>query len=139
MGVIDTRLRRGTFSGSLCGPHYCVLAAPPNPLCPPVAPQERQALQVSMSPKFVPRQHLLQYAIEAAERGDMSEVNNLLQVGVMRLCHRRDWPFVVSLLIVPCVCMLYVIACLQGMLHDTRNWLGATQVVVYVCCVLFCW
>lgn len=33
-----------------------------------------------MSPKFVPRQHLLQYAIEAAERGDMSEVNTLLLV-----------------------------------------------------------
>jgi uncharacterized protein YdiU (UPF0061 family) len=33
-----------------------------------------------VSPKFVPRQHLLQYAIEAAEKGDMSEVNTLLQV-----------------------------------------------------------
>lgn len=39
-----------------------------------------------MSPKFVPRQHLLQYAIEAAEKGDMSEVNTLLQV---RVQHER--------------------------------------------------
>jgi uncharacterized protein YdiU (UPF0061 family) len=46
----------------------------------PFSLQERQALQAAVSPKFVPRQHLLQYAIEAAERGDMSEVNNLLQV-----------------------------------------------------------
>jgi hypothetical protein len=33
-----------------------------------------------VSPKFVPRQHLLQYAIEAAEAGDMAEVQRLLQV-----------------------------------------------------------
>jgi len=67
-----------------------VLALPLTPSCaPPPPPQERQALQASVSPKFVPRQHLLQYAIEAAERGDMSEVNNLLQVGVMGLVQER--------------------------------------------------
>lgn len=35
---------------------------------------------MSVSPKFVPRQHLLQYAIEAAEKGDMKEVNRLMEV-----------------------------------------------------------
>lgn len=52
-------------------------------LLPPaavVSAQERKALQASVSPKFVPRQHLLQYAIEAAEKGDMTEVNKLLEV-----------------------------------------------------------
>jgi uncharacterized protein YdiU (UPF0061 family) len=49
-------------------------------LCVSPSLQERQALQASVSPKFVPRQHLLQYAIEAAEKGDMSEVNKLLEV-----------------------------------------------------------
>lgn len=49
-------------------------------MCLCVSLQARQALQASVSPKFVPRQHLLQYAIEAAEKGDMSEVNKLLEV-----------------------------------------------------------
>jgi uncharacterized protein YdiU (UPF0061 family) len=50
--------------------------------------QERQALQMSVSPKFVPRQHLLQYAIEAAEKGDMKEVNRLMEV---RRQGARSW------------------------------------------------
>jgi uncharacterized protein YdiU (UPF0061 family) len=41
---------------------------------------QRQALQRSASPKFVPRQHLLQEAIAAAERGDASELETLLAV-----------------------------------------------------------
>eukprot|EP00798_Chlamydomonas_sp_ICE-L_P005323 gene5323-33708_t len=36
---------------------------------------KRTAMQDSVNPKFVPRQHLLQYAIEDAEKGDMTEVN----------------------------------------------------------------
>jgi uncharacterized protein YdiU (UPF0061 family) len=42
--------------------------------------QERMKMQQAASPKFVPRQHLLQYAIEAAESGDFSEVNKLLEI-----------------------------------------------------------
>jgi uncharacterized protein YdiU (UPF0061 family) len=94
--------------GQLTTPNCCRLS----PLAPPAKTQERQALQASVSPKFVPRQvrraaasataasaqadcnplcnpllpptrqHLLQYAIEAAEAGDMGEVNRLLQVSV---------------------------------------------------------
>lgn len=40
----------------------------------------RQKLQRSASPKFVPRQHLLQAAIAAAEQGDSSELETLLAV-----------------------------------------------------------
>jgi uncharacterized protein YdiU (UPF0061 family) len=40
----------------------------------------RQRLQRSASPKFVPRQHLLQAAIAAAEAGDASELESLLAV-----------------------------------------------------------
>ncbi|KAF8058303.1 selO [Scenedesmus sp. PABB004] len=40
----------------------------------------RMARQRAASPKFVPRQHLLQYAIEAAEAGDFSETARLLEV-----------------------------------------------------------
>ena len=31
-------------------------------------------MQNAVNPKFIPRQHLLQYAIEGAEKGDFSEV-----------------------------------------------------------------
>jgi serine/tyrosine/threonine adenylyltransferase len=41
---------------------------------------ERQRLQRSAAPKFVPRQHLLQAAIAAAEQGDASELRALLRV-----------------------------------------------------------
>ncbi|KAG2499596.1 hypothetical protein HYH03_002537 [Edaphochlamys debaryana] len=41
---------------------------------------ERQAAQRLASPKFVPRQHLLQYAITAAEAGDFAELEALLEV-----------------------------------------------------------
>ncbi|WIA41728.1 hypothetical protein OEZ86_009071 [Tetradesmus obliquus] len=41
---------------------------------------QRMAMQAAASPKFVPRQHLLQYAIEAAEAGDYSELDRLMQV-----------------------------------------------------------
>jgi uncharacterized protein YdiU (UPF0061 family) len=41
---------------------------------------ERVALQQAASPKYVPRQHLLQYAIEAAEEGDFSKTQELLEV-----------------------------------------------------------
>ena len=43
---------------------------------------ERKAAQDSVNPKFVPRQHLLQYAVEGAEAGDPSELNALMRVGV---------------------------------------------------------
>lgn len=36
--------------------------------------------QDAVNPKYVPRQHLLQYAIESAEQGDFSAVNSLLDV-----------------------------------------------------------
>ncbi len=38
-------------------------------------PEERRRMQDAVNPKFIPRQHLLQYAIEAAEAGDMTETN----------------------------------------------------------------
>ncbi|EFJ46698.1 hypothetical protein VOLCADRAFT_62183 [Volvox carteri f. nagariensis] len=41
---------------------------------------ERQSAQRSVNPKFIPRQHLLQWAIEAAEGGDYSELETLLEV-----------------------------------------------------------
>ena len=41
---------------------------------------ERRALQDAVNPKFVPRQHLLQYAVEGAEVGDSTELNALMQV-----------------------------------------------------------
>jgi uncharacterized protein YdiU (UPF0061 family) len=41
---------------------------------------ERWAAMRRASPKFVPRQHLLQYAIEAAEKGDSTELEALLDV-----------------------------------------------------------
>lgn len=40
----------------------------------------RKAAQDAVNPKFVPRQHLLQYAVEGAEAGDPSELNALLKV-----------------------------------------------------------
>ncbi|KAI8475947.1 MAG: hypothetical protein J3K34DRAFT_453224 [Monoraphidium minutum] len=45
-----------------------------------VADEERWAAMKRASPKFVPRQHLLQYAIDAAEGGDFSELEALLEV-----------------------------------------------------------
>ncbi|GAX80282.1 hypothetical protein CEUSTIGMA_g7720.t1 [Chlamydomonas eustigma] len=42
--------------------------------------QERQAAQDAVNPKFVPRQHLLQYAVEGAEAGDPTEINQLMKV-----------------------------------------------------------
>ena len=42
---------------------------------------ERRALQDAVNPKFVPRQHLLQYAVEGAEAGDSTELEALMQVG----------------------------------------------------------
>ncbi|PNW71311.1 hypothetical protein CHLRE_16g648900v5 [Chlamydomonas reinhardtii] len=41
---------------------------------------ERQAAQRLACPKFIPRQHLLQWAIEAAEQGDYSELEALMEV-----------------------------------------------------------
>jgi uncharacterized protein YdiU (UPF0061 family) len=41
---------------------------------------ERVVLQQGAAPKFVPRQHLLQYAIQAAEGGDYSELEALMDV-----------------------------------------------------------
>ncbi|PNG98980.1 hypothetical protein TSOC_015249, partial [Tetrabaena socialis] len=41
---------------------------------------ERQAAQRRACPKFVPRQHLLQWAIDAAEKGDYSELEALMAV-----------------------------------------------------------
>ncbi|KXZ41626.1 hypothetical protein GPECTOR_355g116 [Gonium pectorale] len=40
----------------------------------------RQAAQRLACPKFIPRQHLLQWAIEAAERGEYGELEALLEV-----------------------------------------------------------
>jgi uncharacterized protein YdiU (UPF0061 family) len=41
---------------------------------------QRRKLQKLASPKYVPRQHLLQVAIEAAEAGDYSELDALMKV-----------------------------------------------------------
>jgi serine/tyrosine/threonine adenylyltransferase len=41
---------------------------------------ERQEMQRNVNPCYVPRQHLLQAAIEAAEAGDYSELTALLRV-----------------------------------------------------------
>jgi hypothetical protein len=45
---------------------------------------ERTAVQRAASPKYIPRQHLLQWAIEAAEAGDFSKTRELLDV--LRRC-----------------------------------------------------
>ncbi|GIL48322.1 hypothetical protein Vafri_4601 [Volvox africanus] len=45
-----------------------------------VPDSQRQAAQRAVCPKFIPRQHLLQWAIEAAEKGDYSELEALLEV-----------------------------------------------------------
>ncbi len=56
---------------------------------------ERQSAQRACCPRFVPRQHLLQWAIDAAEAGDYSELEALVEVlercegpgrGVRRCC-----------------------------------------------------
>jgi serine/tyrosine/threonine adenylyltransferase len=41
---------------------------------------DRQAQQRAVNPCYVPRQHLLQYAIDAATQGDYSELRTLLKV-----------------------------------------------------------
>jgi len=41
---------------------------------------ERIASQNLVNPAYVPRQHLLQYAIEDAEKGDYAELHRLLAV-----------------------------------------------------------
>jgi len=41
---------------------------------------QRAAAQDAANPKFIPRQHLLQWAIEAAEAGDYSELDTLLDL-----------------------------------------------------------
>jgi uncharacterized protein YdiU (UPF0061 family) len=45
-----------------------------------VADAERQAGQDSANPKYIPRQHLMQLAIEAAEKGDMGPTRELLEL-----------------------------------------------------------
>ena len=51
---------------------------------------ERQEVQNAVNPKFVPRQHLLQYAVEGAEAGDPSELEALMKVGKRELGRRRS-------------------------------------------------
>lgn len=41
---------------------------------------ERMAGQDAVNPMYIPRQHLLQYSITAAEKGDMSELETLMTV-----------------------------------------------------------
>lgn len=43
---------------------------------------ERMAMQNATNPKYIPRQHLLQWAIEEAEKGDFSELERLMKVVV---------------------------------------------------------
>jgi len=38
------------------------------------------AVQNATNPKFIPRQHLLQYSIDAAEEGDFSELRTLMDL-----------------------------------------------------------
>jgi len=45
-----------------------------------VPDEERMAAQNAANPKFIPRQHLLQYAIDDAENGDFSELARLMEV-----------------------------------------------------------
>lgn len=47
----------------------------------------RAAVQDSVNPKFIPRQHLLHYAIKGAEAGDSTELNKLMDV--LRRCGGR--------------------------------------------------
>ncbi len=44
--------------------------------------EERSAAQNAVNPKFVPRQHLLQYAVEGAEAGDSTEIEALMKARV---------------------------------------------------------
>jgi len=44
--------------------------------------QKRMRMQDAVNPVYIPRQHLLQYAIDAAEKGDYSELHQFL--GVLR-------------------------------------------------------
>ena len=39
---------------------------------------ERQAAQQAVNPAYILRQHLLQYAIDAAEKGEYTELNTLM-------------------------------------------------------------
>ena len=43
---------------------------------------ERRAAQDAVNPKYVPRQHLLQYAVEGAEAGDPTELEALMKVWI---------------------------------------------------------
>jgi len=45
-----------------------------------VAEEERAQVQNSVNPKYIPRQHLLQRAIEEAEKGSFSELERLMEV-----------------------------------------------------------
>ena len=49
----------------------------------------RAAIQDSVNPKFIPRQHLLHYAIKGAEAGDPTELNKLMDV--LRRCGGQVW------------------------------------------------
>lgn len=42
--------------------------------------EQRREVQEKVNPVYVPRQHLLQIAIDAADKGDYSELNELMQV-----------------------------------------------------------
>ncbi|GMH32852.1 hypothetical protein BSKO_00686 [Bryopsis sp. KO-2023] len=42
--------------------------------------KDRMAMQNLTNPKYIPRQHLLQWAIEGAEKGDNSELERLIKV-----------------------------------------------------------
>ena len=42
--------------------------------------EQRRAIQERVNPVYVPRQHLLQTAIDAADKGDYSELHQLLKV-----------------------------------------------------------
>jgi serine/tyrosine/threonine adenylyltransferase len=42
--------------------------------------EQRREIQEKVNPVYIPRQHLLQIAIEAAEEGDYSELHQLMSV-----------------------------------------------------------
>ncbi|GLC40033.1 hypothetical protein PLESTB_001518300 [Pleodorina starrii] len=72
---------------------------------------QRQSAQRSACPKFIPRQHLLQWAIEAAEGGDYSELEALMEVLERPYDEQPDAPAKYSSLppeemVRPGVCML---------------------------------
>ncbi|GIL74668.1 hypothetical protein Vretifemale_4594 [Volvox reticuliferus] len=72
---------------------------------------QRQAAQRAVCPKFIPRQHLLQWAIEAAEKGDYSELEALMEVLERPYDEQPDAPAKYSSLppeemVRPGICML---------------------------------